>query len=384
MRDYKIYVFSWNTQSVGICESMKKHVVEQNRDSLLSSWRDSKIPDFFEELKVDIIKKGADIIVLGFQEDRYPGSYFHSHLLPDKDEGFPSIGYTLLKRTKMMGVGVTTVTDLINFGDFHSRGVRISIYVKNEIYNEIKERDGPISQVVGNDGQSEYICTSSITRSKGAITSYLEIPEIGNFAIICCHLPFNPTTLKEQKLRNDPMIRQNEINKINICFNDIYGESVIKSKYKPDYVIMFGDLNYRVSNLLDVESTANKLIQSELNKDYTFINSIYTEFDELKAQIDRNNVYAFEEGVNNSGPNFLPTCKMVKNRNSLTKPNATSIWKLGKLNQRMPSWCDRILYKKHSERTKKKLKCTYYNKFDLGMINQSDHDAVIAVIETCD
>ena len=54
MRDYKIYVFSWNTQSVGICESMKKHIVDQNREFKLSSWRESKIPDFFDELKIGL------------------------------------------------------------------------------------------------------------------------------------------------------------------------------------------------------------------------------------------------------------------------------------------------------------------------------------------
>ena len=56
-------------------------------------------------------------------------------------------------------------------------------------------------------------------------------------------------------------------------------------------------------------------------------------------------------------------------------------WNTGKYNQRIPSWCDRILYTKFQD-DGHQLICTYYDRFDHGTVmSKSDHAATIAIFE---
>jgi hypothetical protein len=80
---------------------------------------------------------------------------------------------------------------------------------------------------------------------------------------------------------------------------------------------------------------------------------------------------------------------MLKNRHftklNNTKLNNTKLnntnWKLGKYNHRIPSWCDRILYKKYTDNNDN-IKCIYYNRFDFGAtMSKSDHAAVISIFD---
>ena len=161
--------------------------------------------------------------MIGFQEDRYPGSYFHSHLLPEE---MPKIGYGLVKRTKLMGVGVTSYKNALK-GDPHERGLRVSVYAKLDLIPEIEKEEAEMRIAVGNDGQDEYLCSSFVTRGKGATVSYLMLPGIGRIAFICCHLPFNARSLITERLYKNRMLRQNELNQSNVCFNNIIENLVL-------------------------------------------------------------------------------------------------------------------------------------------------------------
>lgn len=367
-RNYKFLVFSWNTQSVPLCESPNNATAENNRNNggffgfNLSMWKpEYVVPDFFPHLKEKICEENPDIVVIGFQEDRHPGSYFHSHYLPSE---MPEIGYSLLKRTKLMGIGKTSYDNMFS-GDLMRRGIRVSIYCKKELLAMIENAETELRAAQSNDGQDEYVLNSML-RNKGATVSYLCLPGYGRFAFICCHLPFNSQNLVEEKFHGQNMIRQTELNSCNEKFNLVYENFVLQRPSPPTYVIYFGDMNYRVSS--DLGATRIGQTMDDVETDYK---ELYTEYDELKEQMTRGNIYEFSEGIDNEGPCFAPTYKLDKNRK----------WKTGKYDQRNPSWCDRILYKKTGQ-DGHDIVCTYYDRFDYGLaMSRSDHAAVMAVFE---
>lgn len=370
--NYKIMVFSWNTQSVGLCETINSNIAEYNRLGAFTTWRYTcTVPDFFEELSAKIKREEPDIIVIGFQEDRFPGSYFHSHLLPEE---MPKLGYDLIKRSKLMGLGMTSYKGMMNL-DPYERGIRMSIYAKQYLKPIIENEETEMRQVIGNDGQDEYICSSIITRGKGAIAAYLILPGVGRIAFVCCHLPFDSKSLIKERESNNRIIRQNALNQSNECFNNIIEHLVLNRKPTPINVIYFGDFNYRVADYRSALQVAYLFQQNSNNRE--FITSMYLEYDELKNQMDKHNIYKFSEGIDNIGPTFLPTCKMSKERRDNNYNNC--IWKVGKYCQRVPSWCDRILYQKFGN-DGWNLTCSHYNRFDLGnVMAKSDHAAVIGI-----
>lgn len=390
---YRIMVFSWNTESINLCETLDADRMNYNRSGwnlfgmTATKWQyKCEIPDFYPKLAEFIIQNTPDIIVIGFQEDRYPGSYFHSHLLPEE---MTKIGYGLVKRTKLMGVGVTTYKNSLK-GDPHERGLRVSVYAKSHLIPLIEKEEKEMRIAIGDDGQEEYLCSSSLTRGKGATVSYLMLPGFGRLAFICCHLPFNARSLILERQHKNKMLRQNELNESNVCFNNIIESLVLFKTPMPTHVIYFGDFNYRMGDHRPASKVADLFNDNFENPG--FINDLYKEYDELREQMRRKNIYDFLEGVNNQGPTFVPTCKMVKGRITSTcydKENnegiqafeGTDCWKTGKQDQRVPSWCDRILYQKFGD-DNHNLICTYYNRFDVGdVMSKSDHAGVLSMFE---
>lgn len=382
---YKILVYSWNTQSISLGETLNQEESEINRSgyvvpligTTLTTWQyQCDMPDFYPKFASLVTEINPDIVVIGFQEDRRPGSYFHSHLLPTE---MPKIGYSLVKRTRLMGIGATTFKGLKS-GDFFERGIRMSIYCKSNLLASIEREEINMRATMGNDGHAEYICSSIFTRGKGAVCSYLILPGCGRLAFVCCHLPFNSKSLLSQRLYNNKMLRQNELNHSNVCFNNIIENLVLYNDPIPDHVIFFGDFNYRVNDL----RPANVISQEFINADAAsepqrseLFHNIYRTSDEMLDQMSRENIYKFMEGINDNGPLFLPTCKMSTDR----LPNINhALWRIGKSYQRNPSWCDRIIYQDYQ--TYRRLQCTMYDRFDFGTcMTKSDHAAVIATFE---
>lgn len=392
---YKILVFSWNSQSVRLCESLDDQRIEYNRSGFGVQWPyQCEKADFYPKLTEQIVEKDPDIVVVGFQEDAEPGSYFHSHLLPEE---MPKIGYNLVKRTKLIGIGKITYDSAWDL-DFKLRGLRLSVYAKPQLTGAMLITEQDMRAQLGNDGQYSYICTSSLTRSKGAVCAYLMIPNRATIAIINSHLPFNSRSLITSRRQNNYMLRQNELNHSNLCFNNIYENLVLypPMKDKPVHVIYFGDLNYRLSDERDSDIVCEELLKNSNDKEY--LERLYREHDELLQQMQKGNIYKLKEGIDNKGPNFIPTCKMNKERISTEfRENIDSIiedlgedsdgagdvcFKLGRYNQRVPSYTDRILYAKVENRADKyQLRCEYYDRFDHGeCMKKSDHAAVMAVL----
>lgn len=412
----KIMCFSWNTESIRLCESLSQKVVDYNRSvpnqnskmneeswyrtgyNMLASyspsipgysWLDCQIPDVFLGMREMITSNSPDIVAIGFQEDAYPGSYFHSHLLKEE---MLKMRYTLVKRTKLLGAGITTYKAALD-KDIKLRGLRTSIYAKFEVADGIKANDEDLINIFGND-QDEYLCSSTVSRGKGATASYLNIKgKEGVIAIINAHLPFNAKSLISSRESNNKMLRQNALNSSNICFNNIIEKLVLdknnnSNAEKISHVIYMGDLNYRIwGGDKNASEISQMFIDNPDNKESLV--RYYREGDELLQQMNKENIYKFDEGVSNQGPIFLPTCKMIKGRDESCQFNEDTevlaavgkdCWNLGKHNQRIPSWCDRILYQKFNANVGSSMHCTMYDRFDKGdVIKGSDHAGVVAL-----
>lgn len=307
----------------------------------------------------------------------------------------PKYGYKMVKRTKMIGVGATTYKALFSF-DLKMRGLRISIYAKTALAEAILTEESTLITDIGMT-QKEYVCSSMFLRNKGATASYIRVPNVGTIAFINVHLPFNSKGLMESVLKNDPMIRHNDVLSQNVCFNDIYRNLVLELEVPPDYVIYMGDFNYRLKlQTIDgdhpLTSYGRYLGAFEISGIFEERGSpdIYRQFylhgDELHEQMMKGNIYTFEEGVENGGPLFFPTCKLVKGRpEGYDVPRversriASRCFKIGIVNQRAPSWCDRILYRTLNTRVSP-LRCDEYHRFDEGTVmKKSDHAGVIGI-----
>lgn len=203
----------------------------------------------------------------------------------------------------------------------------------------------------------------------------------------------------------------------NKCF-----EKLLKLIKKDDLKFVVGDLNYRIVK-------TNPFPLTNINKDkylfyshpnavlkrvYTLLSKVETK--KLKKYIDdhdelsllkRKNllVKEYNEGVKDMGPQFMPTCKMMIDRDikkcrdyeyesdsrnekfikkSWSKKILTTLdncYKFGHVNHRIPSWCDRILYSTKNDNISN-ITCLEYNSFTgSDLISKSDHIPVYGIYE---
>jgi hypothetical protein len=352
-KNLSIFIFTWNHQALRISAPSVECILPYTLHD----------PDFYPAIESILTSHKPDVVVFGSQEDPSPGSYFHSHFLP---EALAKIQYNLLKRTKMMGVGVETYKS-IKALDFKLRGLRLSIYSKQSLYGGIQLEERYLST-----DNAWVNCSYPFVQSKGAVVSYLKIPGYGCIAFVCAHLPFDADNLKRAHHAQSYEIRNQSLELSNRCFNRIVkdlvhtnfiGESV-------DSVFFFGDLNYRVF------STEKEDLFHSTSCSMTMLQKIYMKHDELYHAIQEKHIdLPFREGIHNEGPRFLPTCKMRKPR--ISKSDRSSIRDMYNIGsgQRQPSWCDRILY--YSFNKSQKIRCLMYDRIDEGKtMEQSDHAAV--------
>lgn len=393
----RVLVFCWNTKSVRLAGA------DNTAYWTLTSSHD---PDFFPAFAVLLEQQQPDIVVVGFQEDAYPGSHFHSRFLPEK---MPPLGYFLVRRSKMIGVGMTTYKAIQNL-DVRARGLRISLYVRGAIFQDMVEGDRLLEKELGYLSK-EYVCTPAVLRNKGATALYTQLPiavgdtggedptrsrtsavRLVRLAFVNCHLPFNSDGLTESHVRQNPLIRQNDLFIQNYYFNRIHESLILDSPVPIDFAFYFGDFNYRLKGVGDAVEIANRFEQLYRQNSDASVNAaapvadvsseyskIYRAHDELHDQMSKQLLYCYQEGLDNSGPLFLPTCKLHKNRYG-----PFGIFRTGCHGQRAPSWTDRILFLASEERNRSPdvLRCLHYNRFDEGnTMKMSDHGAVVGVYQ---
>ena len=366
--DLQVFILTWNTQTI-------RYNLDNGPEA-----------DFVSILSDKIIKSHSDLIIIGLQEDAIRDSPLLSEqnsLIVDSI----SEKYQLIKLVTLSGWGITTFKALKHEWDYRPRGLRLAV---------LKRRDLKLEII--NVEVNDMVCPSLknwITAGKGGVVINLHT-SIGKLTFLNIHLPFSSRSIiqdPEDKIsyRHSAMMWQAR------CLRKLY-ENVIKA-YQPNYLFILGDLNFRVQ--IRTESGAAEIVQ-RLFTEPGYIKELIQEADELQLLFDyskfvgtdsessqsssdeeideplvecqRAPIPLLNEGIDNSGPQFLPTCKLQHGRKECNLKS----YKLGQQNQRTPSWCDRILFKQFPN-ANGELCCVLYDRWEHGAMNLSDHAAVLGV-----
>lgn len=359
----KVLTFCWNSNGINLCETMNEFKKDKTREGVTGFFKQKcEFADFLPKMKGILVDNDPDVVCVGFEKDPNTGTYFHSTLLPARMTKF---GYkSIYKETKKGVLGA----------------LRLSVYAKKELSIQIKQN-------------KTYNCSYSVDGAGAMSASFLLNGEL-TLTIINAYISFDQESVKLARKSfggdtktdsstgeltqsfGDSMIRQDALNYANMCYNGIIREMVLKEKKIPDYVVMMGDLNYRINQM----SLTAEIISDMLSKtDETSVSSLVQEYykqDELHNQIVKENIYKYNEGVGNIGPTFAPTCVMRKNRDC--ESNYLNCWETNP-DYILPSWCNRILYRSYNIN---KMCCTKYDRFDHGKtIKKSNNTGVYAIFQ---
>lgn len=384
----RIMCMSWNTQSVRLSESL-------GSGHRAGSWFDMSFkrydPDFLPALVQHIVRSECHLFVCALQESAKPGSHFISDALP---AALDEIGFKLLHRNRLMGVGATTFQQLCREGDLMARGLRLAVYAR---------REWAADQTIRVDENWWHATNFDVlSRGKGALAICLYVRGLGRLCLMNCHLPFNARSVA---LKNSERVITSMSEQVKSLRSLI---SRCRAAHAPHYLILMGDLNFRVLNFSDggVDPTN---IWSALVASLDSRKGVYERRDELRLAIGYRSLPPLMEGVDNSGPyRFMPTGKMRHGRQSGCVERRAYFFGHGAAQN--PSWCDRILYARnehlsgdcepslesdnnnvtedriHAERALPEgfgsIECTMYDRFEAGQtMTRSDHSAVIGCYE---
>ena len=357
-KSIKIMCFCWNTQSIRLGETFEKKDIDENRNGFWFTKTkyhyNAEIVDFMPNIIEKISDFESDIVIFSFQEDAFPGSYFHSDLLPpimfDNE-------YELLVKDKLMGFGKTSLKSFYN-KELLMRGLRTSIYVKSDF----KDQHKCITETL--------FYNPNFSQNKGGIGFTLKLSNDEKLTIVNTHLPFDSPSVVNSVNMKDYTLRQDVLSVSNFFFNELIRNVVPKDS---NYVFIMGDLNYRMKPFINwsAKQTGIYILES----DYYDVKKQ----DEFYVQMKNNFIYKFKEGVDNEGPSFKPTCKL---RTTREEEICIKDYNLGKYDQRVPSYCDRIIYK-WDKKSDGNITCVEYKDFDEGIIKKSDHSAIYGMYEIC-
>ena len=359
--DLQVFVFTWNTQTVryNVNNGPTADFVHVLSDRIISS------------------EHNYDLVVIGLQED----AIRDSPLLADKDSLLGNgiaAKYELLEILSLSGWGSTTYKALKNEWEYRPRGLRLAVFKRKDLVIKIEKVES-----------MDMVCPGIrdwFTCGKGGLAVSLHT-SLGKVCFLNVHLPFNSRSIIQDPVdkisyRHEAVMWQAK------CLRTLYEYTV--DEYLPDYLIILGDLNFRVQ--IRTESGATDIATRIFNSP-GYIAELIREADELHLLFDYSQhsdqdllcegpsippVPVMNEGIDDSGPVFLPTCKMRQGREYIEECKQAA-YSLGIEDQRTPSWCDRILYKQFKKGNN--IKCIYYNRWEHGTMRMSDHSAVTAVFK---
>ena len=410
-----LYAFTWNTEAIQSTENYQgiKFMIP-----------------FMEKIKRRLPK----IVVVCLQEDTQNSSF-----MPSIKKLMKAIDYIVPRETKtdrnadheLMGLGKASYRNSVIP---KKRGLRMTVFVNDKWWGELKKKYTHVS-IEKESGTFGNWFKKNIYRGKGYTIVRLILPHpIGSIAFANMHNVYNSDAFKKlSKEERERIVK--ELPNSNADKRLIYKHSYFKHRSeslkdqitclkelvgklkKDDVRMIIGDLNFRIIRVnpfpldgnADLDSYYYQHPNHILNKIDNYIKK--REFDKLHRFIKNHDelwlargkeswLKDYCEGVLNRGPQFLPTCKMLKGRDQgkcsikdysvLDNLNikeservkrgkkrletADECYKFGVYNHRVPSYCDRILY---SSGPSIKIDCRTYGSYDNGPImSRSDHSAV--------
>ena len=385
---FTIMCFTWNAAGLRLCETMSQSKADASRKgfkAFVTMKQPCIAPDFFEGIRDAIRTKRPSLVVMTTQDEDKSDTYFHAELLPSS---MPEIGYALLKRDKMDGVGevASKVPQVkVPSGKPSGSALRISIYARNDVFPELQSEEKSIDKFFSNDGQVEGTCIQG-ERISGGIASYVWHETYGKFVFIATHLPSGVRSLRVGKDLDYTSYRVASRAGNSLCLLSLLNKFVnsLALESRPDHIFLLGDLNYDIvvpgkRNIEVITELSNNLTAAKL-KDLQ-------KNDELKRSTDEVPLLGFKEGVAGEGPLFMPTWRLSRNRPDSCSPGKDTtkvdVTCFGDPNETLGGlgWHDRILYKE-SMTSNYMMHCLEYNRFDVKNIHASTHAGVIALFET--
>lgn len=384
---FTIMCFAWNASGLRLCETMSQPLADNARKgfkAFITLKKPCVAPDFFENIRENIRERQPSLVIMTTEDEDKTDTYFHSELLPT---AMPEIGYSLLKRDKLEGVGETASKvrlTKIPSGTPSGSALRISIYGRNDVIPALQMEEKEIDKFFSNDGQLEGTCRQG-DRVSGAIASYIWHEVYGKFAFIATHFPSGLNSLRVGKGLDYATYRAASKAANNICLISLINGLVdtLPDHIKPDHIFLLGDLNYDIV----VPNKKNIEVVTELAGNISAIKlKELQKYDELKQSMGDVPLSGFKEGVSNEGPLFMPTWRLTRGRSDdcspgkdATKVNVTCF---GSPNETLGGigWHDRILYKE-SMSSHYLAHCTDYNRLDVKNMHASTHAGVIGFFE---
>jgi len=387
----RIQVWSWNTESVRFSESentTRKSSGFQWDTGLPLPGLSSEAPIFVKRIAERVKRVAPHLIAFAFQEEAKPGSYLLSHAIPEALGG----DYELLSKTRLMGVGLTTLHK------WTVRGLRLGVFARRDWLQTLHTR--PAVEVHGEvcDGMSRVL------RNKGGAAIVIDLPHpYGRLDLVNMHLPFDSNSLSTWKERSTAVDHQMQ------ALEHLHDTLVIGvGQPLPDHVILMGDLNFRIDPFCNERDAGIIGPQGEVDRVLGDLarrgpNAVYKERDELRTRLAQSTwLSRYREGVDGGGPTFWPTAKLQKDRKidqeDLYAEEARDASEAGALawlratmqvqaqhgrkGPRTPGWTDRVLYRSYEGRhgphasDPMRLQCTAYERWDLCAL--SDHAAVMS------
>lgn len=380
-----VMCFSWNASGLKLCETASQDKADKARKGFMAFVSRKKpclAPDFFEEIRNAIRSKSPGLVVMTTQDEDVTDTYFHAEFLP---HSMGEIGYTLLKRDKLDGIGEAAsrgYVDTVPTGTPSGSALRMSVYGRNNLLPELKVGEKKIANFFSqNDGQIEY-SRPDTGRVSGAICSYVWHDAFGKFAFIAAHLPSGAEALKVGQGMPFDKYRAASVASNTLCLLEVGHKFVedLPADSKPDHIFLMGDLNYDIvdpgkTNRQTIDGVTADLSLPKLKE--------LRKKDELFQNKDKHPIDGFKEGPNDDGPMFLPTWRLQRKRDAscsgdksvpsacFVTPNAD----LGGI-----GWHDRILYQEMGT-SHYSINCLAYNRLDVENMRASTHAGVTALFE---
>lgn len=337
----KILAYTWDAQTVRLCESLDEKEVKQHRgfwnNLNPAGWYKCVLPDFFSTVRSQISTYQPTLIIFHFERPPKTGEYFFSRFLRDV---MRQLDYRLLESIDSeLAIYTSSAGGLLLEGE--------ELRVKK---------------------------SSSNCKGNKSKTITLTLNGVGTISIAACQFSVDLKSLKEASSKKDPLIRQDALSTTNKCLN-----KVIRDLPKTtNHVILLGDLGYRCFNKETPRAVADQYQQEFLRANKgAYWEGQYQNHDELFKQIQSGNVYQMYEGPGNRGPSFPPTCNLTKGRTS------TCLSRRSCYNTDVqPSWCNRVLYNDFS--TNSRTTCDEYGVLGIdgyySSLNGSGSGLVYAVL----
>ncbi|EGD79455.1 hypothetical protein PTSG_10021 [Salpingoeca rosetta] len=333
---------------------------------------------------LDWIPKGHfDMYVIGVQESCYTpkghegekhddvkAEYHWQQRLDDCfGEEYECLAYqTLSPRTDKTYKTETSFKDAVVKGEAKSSGIRLAVYVSKRLRTkEFQIEHEVLFQTCGR--------LNGASGNKGGVAINLNING-ARISFVNCHLNAH---MQELPRRNEDY---DQISRYLHRTDDLFGERkrkleesgdltfVVEVENRHDAVFWFGDLNYRLQPLddLDLRKEMHDIVCKEIDRQNW---EGLMDFDQLKKQQKLGLVLA---GFEEEEIRFPPTFKFARDPSSRAAKSGQE--RDVYVSKRVPSYCDRILYRANEGAT---ITCTDYTYN--GDVTSSDHRPVMASFE---